>query len=75
MSPLLHKYWFEKYNIDADYEIIDVNDEKLPEIIKKVKQGDYAGINVTLPYKQKIINHIDKIVNDAELTGSVNTIL
>jgi shikimate dehydrogenase len=30
---------------------------------------------VTLPFKQKIINHIDKIINDAELTGSVNTLL
>ena len=30
---------------------------------------------MTLPFKQKIINHIDKLVNDAELTGSVNTVL
>ena len=75
LSPLLHKYWFKKYNINADYEIIEADDKDLPEIIKKIKQGNYAGINVTLPYKQKIINYIDKIVNDAELTGSVNTVL
>ena len=75
LSPVLHKYWFEKYNINADYEIIETGAENLPEIIKKIQQGDYNGINVTLPYKQKIINHIDKIVNDAELTGSVNTVL
>ena len=75
LSPVLHKYWFKKYNINAEYEIIEVDDKKLPDIIKKIKQGDYAGINVTLPFKQKIINHIDKIVNDAELTGSVNTVL
>ena len=75
LSPVLHKYWFNKYNIDADYEIIEVADKELPEIINKVKKGDYTGINVTLPFKQKIINHIDKIVNDADLTGSVNTIL
>ena len=75
LSPVLHKYWFKKYDINADYEIIEANDKELPEIIKKIKQGDYAGINVTLPFKQKIINHIDKIVNDAELTGSVNTVL
>ena len=49
--------------------IIEATDKDLPEIIKKIKQGDYSGINVTLPFKQKIINHIDKIVNDAELTG------
>ena len=28
-----------------------------------------------LPFKQKIINFTDKIINDAEVTGSVNTIL
>ena len=75
LSPVLHNYWFKKYNIDADYEIIEADDKELPEIIKKIKQEDYVGINVTLPFKQKIINHIDKIINDAELTGSVNTVL
>jgi len=75
LSPVLHKYWFRKYDIDADYTIIEIEEKKLPEIIKKIKQGNYSGINVTLPYKQKIINYIDKVVNDAELTGSVNTVL
>ena len=74
LSPVLHKYWFKKYNIDADYEIIEAKDKDLSEIIKKIKLEDYAGINVTLPFKQKIIGFIDKVVNDAELTGSVNTV-
>ena len=75
LSPVLHKYWFKKYEIDADYSIIEVGDQELPEIVKKIKQGNYSGINVTLPFKQKILNHLDKVVNDAELTGSVNTVL
>ena len=75
LSPVLNKYWFNKYGIDADYETIEAADNELPEIIKKIKHGVYTGINVTLPFKKKIINYIDKVVNDAELTGSVNTIL
>ena len=75
LSPILHEYWFKKYDIDADYSIIEAVDKDLPEIIKKIRQGNYTGINVTLPFKQKIINHVDKMVNDAGLTGSVNTIL
>ena len=75
LSPVLHEYWFKKYNINADYSIIEMSDSELPKIIEKVKQGEYAGINVTLPFKQKIINHVDKVVNDAELAGSVNTVL
>ena len=75
LSPVLHEYWFKKYNIDADYSIIETTDKDLPKIIEKIKQGYYSGINVTLPFKQKIINFVDKVVNDAELTGSVNTVL
>ena len=75
LSPVLHEYWFKKYNIDADYSIIEATDKDLPKIIEKVKQGYYSGINVTLPFKQMVINHVDKVVNDAELTGSVNTVL
>ena len=75
LSPVLHEYWFKKYNIDAEYSIIEASDKELPEIIEKIKLGNYAGINVTLPFKQKIINHLDKVINDAQLAGSVNTVL
>ena len=33
-----------------------------------------SGINVTLPYKQTIVPHLDLLVNDAGITNSVNTI-
>tara|TARA_B100001057_G_scaffold339823_1_gene340660 strand:- start:4100 stop:4918 length:819 start_codon:yes stop_codon:yes gene_type:complete len=75
LSPVLHNYWFEKYGIDADYSIIEAEDKDLKKIINQIKNHKLDGINVTLPFKQKIINQTDKIVNDAELTGSVNTIL
>ena len=75
LSPLLHNYWFKKYNIDASYSIIENADDNLENIITKIKDKSLIGINVTLPFKQKIIIHVDKIVNDAETTGSVNTLL
>jgi len=75
LSPVLHNYWFDKYNIEADYSIIEANDKDLTKIISKIKNGALTGINVTLPFKQKIINHVDKIINDAGQTGSVNTVL
>ena len=75
LSPVLHNYWFKKYSINADYSIIEITDNKLQEMIEKIKKGSYSGFNVTLPFKQKIINHVDKIINDAELAGSVNTVL
>ena len=75
LSPVLHNYWFDKYGIDASYSIIEAKEENLENIINQVRKRELTGINVTLPFKQKIIYQTDKIINDAELTGSVNTIL
>jgi shikimate dehydrogenase len=75
LSPILHNYWLNKYGINADYSIIEVADNDLKSIVKKIRDKELTGINVTLPFKQKIINQTDKIINDAEITGSVNTIL
>ncbi len=75
LSPVLHNYWFDKYGIDANYSTIEAEENDLENIIKKIRNKEITGINVTLPFKQKIINQTDKIINDAKLAGSVNTIL
>ena len=75
LSPLLHNYWFKKYKIDASYSIINAEEHDLANVVSKIKEKSLIGVNVTLPYKQKIINHTDKIINDAKTTGSVNTLL
>ena len=74
LSPTLHNYWFEKYKIDAKYSIIDIEDAELPKIVNRIKEQDLSGINITLPYKQKIVPHLDILVNDAKITSSVNTL-
>ena len=74
LSPILHNYWFKKYNIDAEYSIIEIKDSQLAKIIDKIKDKSLCGINITLPYKQKIVPYVDVLVNDAEKTSSVNTV-
>lgn len=74
LSPYLHNYWFEKYKINAHYSIFNVANNNFKDVIDKIKRKEIHGINVTLPFKQKIINNLDKLINDAEITGSVNTV-
>ena len=68
LSPILHNYWFDKYKIDAKYSIIETQDDNFSSIISDLKNGKISGINITLPYKQKIVPHLDILVNDAEIT-------
>ena len=74
LSPKLHNYWIKKYNIPAFYDKKELNLDELSEVIKKVKNEDINGINVTVPYKKKIISLLDELSPEAQSTQSVNTI-
>ena len=74
LSPVLHNYWFDKYQINANYSIIKIDETELSQIVKKIKEKDLSGVNITLPYKQKIVPYLDLLVNDAKITSSVNTL-
>ncbi len=74
LSPILHNYWFKKYKVDSHYDSLEVEDDDLEKIIKKIREKKIAGINITLPYKQKIIPFLDKMINEAKEANSVNTV-
>ncbi len=74
LSPVLHNYWFNKYKIDAEYSLLKLDKEDIKSVTKKIRDKELNGINITLPYKQKIIPFLDRLINDAKLTNSVNTV-
>ena len=74
LSPILHNYWFKKYNIDAEYNLLEINENEIKDVIDKIKNKELDGLNITLPYKRKIIPYLSKVINDAEDSKSVNTV-
>jgi shikimate dehydrogenase len=79
--PLSHsfseKYFAEKFqreNIsDASYELFPL--EKIELFPEFASQKDLVGLNVTIPYKEKIIPYLDELDETAKAVGAVNTIL
>ena len=50
--------------------------EKEPEELEKfLKNGDFTGINVTVPYKQAVIPFLDELSPLAQKLGAVNTVV
>ena len=74
LSPTLHNYWFKKYNLDAEYLLLEIKEAEIEKILNKVRSKEINGINVTLPYKQKVIPFLDELGENSSETKSVNTI-
>lgn len=74
LSPKLHNLIAGSSNFKIMYEIIDVDESELKRYLNLFKEGVYSGFNVTIPYKEKIVDYLDEITSRAKNIGSVNTV-
>ena len=71
---LSHSYSVEIHNIIADYDygLFELSENELADFLKN---RDFRGINVTIPYKEAVIPYLDEISDNAKKIGAVNTII
>ena len=75
LSPTIFKYWFNKYGVEGKYFYKEIKKEKFDEEIKKtLKEKNLCGLNITTPFKEKIIPHLTKTDNHATSIGAVNCV-
>jgi len=75
LSPLIHNYWMRKYGlIDSTYEKKKIEQKDLKSIVKKIRNDELKGINITVPFKKEIIPFLDRLDSVALSTQSVNTL-
>ena len=60
LSPMLHNYWIKKNNINAIYEKQKVDEKELKNLVLQVKEKKIDGLNVTIPFKKSINQHLDE---------------
>lgn len=66
-SPMIHKHL-------GDYSF-SLFEKEPDEIEAFLREGDFSGINVTIPYKKTVIPFCDRLSPAAEKIGAVNTIV
>ena len=74
LSPKLHNYWLKINNIKGIYEKKLLTEIDLNSVVAMVRNEELVGVNITVPFKNKIIQHLDILTEDAKITQSVNTI-
>lgn len=73
-KTLEHSYSPEIHRMlgNSDYALLPMDEEALDRFLK---EKDFRGLNVTIPYKQTVIPYCSRLTSRAEKIGSVNTIL
>lgn len=72
LSPEIHNEISKMVGKEYEYVLFQKKPEELEDFIKN---GNWAGLNVTMPYKEEVIKYIDELSPEAELLGAVNTIV
>lgn len=73
LSPIIHNHVFRRTGINAIYIAFDLSEEVFEKAVLGLLEL-CGGINVTIPYKEKIISYLDRLDGTASRIGAVNTI-
>lgn len=74
LSPRLHGYWLQKYNLNGEYKAFHVTARALPSFLKSLQEDGIAGASVTVPHKEAALRLVDEIDEKAKKIGAINTI-
>lgn len=80
LSPAMHEeegfrqgFGYVYRRIDLD--VLGMTADALPHLLAAAEQMGYNGLNITHPCKQRVIEHLDELSDDARALGAVNTVL
>ncbi|MFT4165603.1 MAG: shikimate dehydrogenase [Microlunatus sp.] len=79
-TPSLHEAEGRAQGMWLSYRVLDtldwgIDESDLPEVVRWARAGGFSGFNVTHPFKQAIIPHLDGLSSRATALGAVNTVV
>ncbi len=74
LSPRMQNAAFKHRNINAEYKLFPLREQELEPFLRNLRENNIYGLNVTVPYKEKVIPFLNNVSSEAKLIGAVNTI-
>jgi shikimate dehydrogenase len=79
-SPMMHEREAARLGMRCAYVLIDLDrlglaDTALGDVIDTAERLGFAGLNVTHPLKQRVIDHLTGLAPEASAIGAVNTVV
>lgn len=73
-SAIMHNAVFKELGIDARYDLFEIKPFNFNQEFKALLDRGVSGLNVTIPFKEKVVKLVNSVEPQAELIGAVNTI-
>jgi shikimate dehydrogenase len=74
LSESLQRAAFSAAAIDAVYEPVDTPTVDLPDAVASIRGDDYLGASIGVPHKERVVPMLDRLTEEAQRTGAVDTI-
>ncbi len=77
LSPKIQNAALKFFGLNGDYSLFPIHpDDKqgLKDLLGCVRSGEITGLNVTIPYKQNVMEFLDELTPTAKVIGAVNII-
>lgn len=77
LSPQIQTAALRSCGLQGNYSLFPIppdDHRSLKELLFRVRGGEIHGLNVTIPHKQNVIQHLDELTATAKSIGAVNTI-
>ena len=75
LSPQIHQQFAEQTGQPISYEAIEIAADELESNLYDLQQRDFRGLNVTVPFKERVWQLCDKRSPRADDAGAVNTLI
>lgn len=73
-SPQIHSEILKRLGINGEYKLFELAPDELCPSLTIFREQGIKGLNITVPYKVRVMSCLDSISEEAEKIGAVNTI-
>jgi shikimate dehydrogenase len=71
----MHNAAFQALNINAEYTLFELKPEELEDFLLSLAQRGISGLNVTIPYKEKVLGSLQWKSPEVRFTDAANVII
>lgn len=79
-TPAMHVAEAERQGLRAEYRLLDMDmpenaEQSLGSVLDRAEAEGFDGLNVTFPFKIAVMEHLDRLSDNARAVGAVNTVV